>query len=213
MTLCTIVGMGPGIGYALARKFGREGFEIGMISRNEDRLQQHELSLWEMGISSSYAVADAGNSEQLKIALDKVAKNSQVLIYNAAVVEKSTAQAIDIEKLRYDFEVNVGGALVCAQYVLPSMLDKGGSILLTGGSFAHAPNPHYFSLSIGKGALWNLAMCLAKEYEPRGIHVGMISVYGKVARGTRYDPDLIAEEFWKLHLQPREKWEKEVNIK
>lgn len=30
MTLCTIVGMGPGIGYAIAQKFGQEGFEIGM---------------------------------------------------------------------------------------------------------------------------------------------------------------------------------------
>ena len=44
MTLCTIVGMGPGIGYALARRFGREGLEIGMIARNEEHLQHYELS-------------------------------------------------------------------------------------------------------------------------------------------------------------------------
>ena len=212
MTLCTIVGMGLGIGYAVARKFGKEGFEIGMIARNEDRLQQYELSLYEAGISASYAVADASDTVQLQSALQKLG-NPQVLIYNAAVVEKSSAETINPEKLTNDFNVNVGGALVCAQYVLPSMRGSGGSILLTGGSFAHAPNPHYFSLSIGKGALWNLAMCLAKEYEPRGIHVGMVSVYGKVARGTRYDPDLIAQEFWKLHLQSRGKWEKEVQVR
>ncbi|HLC70808.1 MAG TPA: SDR family NAD(P)-dependent oxidoreductase [Candidatus Nanoarchaeia archaeon] len=212
MTLCTIVGMGPGIGYALARRFGREGLEIGMIARNEEHLQHYELSLWEARISSSYAAADAGDTANLQLALQKLG-NPQVLIYNAAVVGKSTAEKIDAEKLRSDLQVNVGGALVAVQQVLPSMLDKGGSLLFTGGSFAHVPNPNYFSLSIGKAALWNMAMCLAREYEPRGIHVGIVSVYGKVARGTRYDPDLIAQEFWKLHMQPRDKWEREVHIK
>ena len=205
--------MGPGTGYAIAQRFGREGFTIGMIARNEDHLQQHELALHEQGISSSSTVADAGNVHQLKQALDKIGTNTQVLIYNAAVVEKSTAEHIDAEKLNHDFQVNVGGALVAVQHFLPAMLKQGGTILFTGGSFAHHPNPNYISLSIGKAGLWNLAMCLAREYEPQGIHVGIVSVYGKVARGTRYDPDLIAEEYWKLQVQPRGKWEREVDVR
>lgn len=213
MTLCTIVGMGPGIGYSLAKKFGSQGFEIGMIARNENHLQQLELSLWEQGISSSYAVADAGNCTQLQAALHKVGSNLDVLIYNAAVVEKSTIDTLSAEKLVEDFRVNVTGALVAVQHVLPHMLHAGGTILFTGGSFAHMPNPNYTSLSVGKAGLHNLAACLSKEYEPQGIHIAIVSVWGKVAAGTRYDPDLIAQEFWKLYAQPKRKWEREVQVR
>lgn len=213
MTLCTIVGMGPGIGYSLAKKFGIQGFEIGTIARDEDRLQQYELSLLKFGIASSYAVADARNSQELKTALRKVGTNPRVLIYNVAVVERSSVGTLSAEKLVEDFKVNVAGALVAVQHVLPSMLKSGGTILFTGGSFAHMPNPHYTSLSIGKAGLHALAACLAREYEPQGIHVAIVSVWGKVAAGTRYDPNLIAQEFWKLYTQPRGQWEKEVQVR
>ena len=56
-------------------------------------------------------------------------------------------------------------------------------------------------------------MLLAQEYEPPGIHVGVVSIYGKIQRGTKYDPDLIAEEYWRLHAQSKEKWEQEVHLR
>ena len=66
---------------------------------------------------------------------------------------------------------------------------------------------------MGKAALRNFGLNLAKEYAAEGIHVAVVSVHGKVAHGTRYDPDLIAKNYWKLHTQPRERWEREVFVK
>jgi hypothetical protein len=45
---------------------------------------------------------------------------------------------------------------------------------------------------------------------PSGIHVATVTVGGAVAPGGRLDPDRIAEEYWRLHIQRPEAWEHEV---
>ena len=37
-----------------------------------------------------------------------------------------------------------------------------------------------------------------------------VTVGGTVAPGTAYDPDDIAEHYWRLHTQPAGAWEREV---
>lgn len=51
---------------------------------------------------------------------------------------------------------------------------------------------------------------LATRYGPSGVHVATVTVGGAVAPGTTFDPDEIADEYWKLHLQPRREWTHEV---
>ena len=214
MTLCTIVGMGLGIGLSVAKKFVSEGFDIAMISRNETHLENYVKILSEYGTKLSYSVADAGKKYRLLNALDRIAYGTDVLVYNAAVVEKSSFLDTDEERLSNDFNVNVIGALIAAKSVIPLMKKrKKGTILFTGGGFAHEPNPNYLSLSIGKAALLNLGMNLALEYEPLGIHTAVVSIYGKVELGTKYNPKIIADKFWEIHNQPKDKWDREVHIK
>ena len=42
------------------------------------------------------------------------------------------------------------------------------------------------------------------------MHVATVTVAGAVAPGTAFDPDEIAEEYWKLHAQRAGAWEREV---
>ncbi len=58
-----------------------------------------------------------------------------------------------------------------------------------------------------------LAHLLAKEYGPQGIHVATVTVGGAVAPGTAFDPDDIAEQYWRLHTQPEAAWELEVDYR
>jgi hypothetical protein len=55
-----------------------------------------------------------------------------------------------------------------------------------------------------------LAELLAKAYGPAGIHVATVTIAGAVAAGTAFDPDDIAEHYWRLHTQPVDAWEHEV---
>ena len=72
------------------------------------------------------------------------------------------------------------------------------------------PVPDVTSLSLGKAGVRALTELLARAYEPGGVHVATVTVAGAVAPGTAFDPDDIAEEFWRLHAQPVGSWEHEV---
>ena len=87
-----------------------------------------------------------------------------------------------------------------------------GTILLTGGGLAHEPRAGATALSIGKAALRSLSYCLAEELTPVGIHVATVTVSGRVAPGTHFDPDRIADEYWRLHTEPPGGWTTEVTF-
>jgi NAD(P)-dependent dehydrogenase (short-subunit alcohol dehydrogenase family) len=55
-----------------------------------------------------------------------------------------------------------------------------------------------------------LAQLVARAYEPSAVHVATVTVAGAVAPGTALDSDEIAEQYWRLHTQPRGAWEREV---
>ncbi|MDT7668108.1 MAG: hypothetical protein QOC74_891, partial [Pseudonocardiales bacterium] len=51
---------------------------------------------------------------------------------------------------------------------------------------------------------------LDAEYGPAGVHVASVTVAGAVAPGTAFDPDDIAEYYWRLLTQPRGQWDTEL---
>ena len=65
-------------------------------------------------------------------------------------------------------------------------------------------------LGVGKAAMRNYVLSLAKECQPLGIHVATVTICGMVKAGTPFDPDLIAAEFWRLYQQDADAWEAEV---
>jgi hypothetical protein len=72
------------------------------------------------------------------------------------------------------------------------------------------PLPEVTSLSLGKAGIRALAALLARSYGPAGVHIATITVAGAVAPGSAFDPDEIADEYWRLHAQPAGAWEREV---
>jgi NAD(P)-dependent dehydrogenase (short-subunit alcohol dehydrogenase family) len=64
-----------------------------------------------------------------------------------------------------------------------------------------------------KAAQVNLAESLAKEYSPKGVHVGTVAVGGDVSPGSDvFSPTKIAKVFWKLYKQEKDQWELIVHI-
>jgi short-subunit dehydrogenase len=211
---CIIVGVGPGIGKALAQRFGREGFTIGLVARNAEKMAAIAAELGQAGISAKCQSADAGDPAKLRAALaalkDEIGTPS-VLVYNAAAVTPLVPSALSHDQLLQDFRVGVAGALVAVQAVVPDMRDKArGTILLTGGGFAFEPMANLASLGIEKAGLRNLAFSLAGELGPAGIHVATVTIGGMVKPGTFFAPEKIAEEYWRLHADPAMAAEREI---
>ena len=202
---CLIVGAGPGIGQSVAQAFAREGYAVALAARHPARLEEFRRGLEKDGAPARAYGADAadeGSLRQLFAAVRKDLGDPEVLVYNPAAHSPGKPTTLTGEQLAADFRVNVTGALLCVQEAAGAMKQRGhGTILLTGGGFAHEPAANYASLSLGKAALRNLTYSLAQELGAHGIHVATVTVYGFVQSGTHYDPARIAEAFLRLHKQ------------
>lgn len=201
-----IVGSGAGISAAVARRFGREGYRLGLISRSEESLEQQCDNLSTLGIDARFAVADAGDLPRLNRAVDNLIKDlgrCDVLIYNASVMRPGDLFELSLERLQEELSVNLLGAFQTAQQVAPAMIERGkGAILFTGGGLALEPYPEWTSLALGKAALRNLAISLYKSLSPKGVHVAVFAVCGIVEAGGPFDPDEIADTYFRVASVP-----------
>jgi NAD(P)-dependent dehydrogenase (short-subunit alcohol dehydrogenase family) len=211
-----LIGIGPGIGMAVARQFGRSGFEVLMIARDADKLKHYEQELAGEGIRSQGFAVDIADETAYTELLARLAAEHpdlDLLHYNASAYNPAPPSVISLPVFHQDFQINTVGALIAAQAFLPAMKKRGaGTIFLTGGGSALKAPPELISLSIGKAGMRNLALALAEECAPLGIRVATVTVHGMVQPGTKYDPNIIAGEFWRLYQLPGDAWEREVNL-
>ncbi len=212
-----IVGMGPGVSAAVARRFAREGYAIGAVARSADKLEEQLAALRASGVRVAGATADAGDIGSLRAALVRLRAalgDAGVLVYNAAGVTYRPLAELSPEAFAADLAVSVVGAFTAAQQVLPAMrAQRSGTILLTGGGFAFEPMPVMASLGVGKAAIRNLAFSLHADLLESGIHAATVTICGTVAPGSAFDPDRIAEAYWRLHAQPAGAFEREVQFR
>lgn len=199
-----IVGAGPGIGLAAARRFGSQGLTVGLIARREQTLRQCRDDLAAAGVRALYRVADCGREAELGPALQEIqaeAGTPEVLLYNAANIKWKNLLDETAAGLTADFEVNVAGALTAVRAVLPALRAANkGTFLFTGSMFAEDPVPAFGSLSIGKAGLRNLAHGLAKSLRGTAIRVHYLSIQGRVTtEDPQRSPAVIAERCWQLH--------------
>ncbi|TLS36170.1 SDR family oxidoreductase [Pseudalkalibacillus caeni] len=195
-----IVGAGPGISLKTARKFGKEGFKVALISRSMESLQKYENELENDGIEAKGFPGDVSSVESLKTAIETVIKTYgkiDVLLYNAASGKPGKPTILSEDQLVEDFKVSVIGALTSIKEVVPYM--ENGTILLTGGGLALYPYADYSSLAIGKAGLRNLAYSLHQELSPKGIYVGTLTIKGFVKEGTYFSSENIAESFYHMY--------------
>ena len=133
----------------------------------------------------------------------------EVVVYNAAIIQRDVPGELSAQGHLAAWSVNVVGALTAAAHVAPAMAARGsGSFIITGGM--PEPVAQYVSLSLGKAGVRALTTMLADYYGPSGVHAATVTVYDDVVPGTAFDPDDIAEHYWRLHNQPRDAWEIEV---
>ncbi|MBD2105925.1 SDR family NAD(P)-dependent oxidoreductase [Nodosilinea sp. FACHB-13] len=210
--LCVIVGMGEGNGMAIARKFASQGFAIAMVARNEAKLKAYQATFETEGITSHYFLADAGDEAALTAAFAAIQTQSgtpEVLIYNAAVPRMESVLQTRYDTLVNDFKANVAGAIACVQAILPAMqTEQKGTLLFTGGGFVLYPDPNFVSLSLGKAGIRVLASTLHAALKDSPIKVGTVTICGTVnGDDPKYSSDLIAEEYWKLHIAENGEYE------
>jgi len=202
---CLLAGVGPGLGRALAHRFAREGFEVAMLARREDRLARFADEIAEAGGTARGFGCDLTDEAAIRAAVARVRADMgppAVLVYNASVWNQTPAMAFAPADFQRDLFLDVTGALVAAQEVVPAMRAAGGGALLfTGGGLALKPSmgTPVPSLTAGKAALRAFVHALAGELAPMGVRVATVTVAGTIAPGTAFDPERIADTFWQVY--------------
>jgi len=130
-----------------------------------------------------------------------------VVVYNAAMLMPTDLLTVEPGRLMTGYAVDVVGAVMTAQVFVPPMRSAGsGTVILTDGSAGVRPSPAIATVSLGKAALRSAGAMLASQLRDEGVHVVSVTVSGAVRPGTAFDPDLIADLYWRLHRQPRSEW-------
>jgi NADP-dependent 3-hydroxy acid dehydrogenase YdfG len=204
-----IVGAGPNLGLAVARRFGREGFAVGLISRTESSLVELAGQLRLDGITAAVAAADIRDSDALAHAIDTLAGELgavEVLEYSPLPAPEFMTPVVEltVEDVRGPLEFSVLGAVAATQAVLGPMREAGrGTILFTTGGAAVNPYPARSGVGISFAGEVAYARMLHDALRDEGIHVSHTAVAGRIAPGADNEPDDVAEVLWTHHVDRR----------
>jgi NAD(P)-dependent dehydrogenase (short-subunit alcohol dehydrogenase family) len=223
-----VVGVGAGLGAALARRFAA-GYAVALVARSSDVIS---------------AVAEeirAGGGRALPIESDAtvpadVAKTHarvrdelgvpDVLVYNGGRRPFGTLVDTPPDVFEATWRVHAYGAFLWARAVVPDMLARGrGVILFTGATAGVKPGPSSAAFAPAKFALRGLAQVLSRDLHPQGVHVAYVNVDGAIDMPAirtylphLQDEDLlkptaIADAYWFLAHQDRSAWSHELDVR
>lgn len=194
-----VVGAGPGLGLAVARLFGRNGYRAAMVARRRESVDSLVGTLEAEGIEASGYVADVRDAASLERAFDEIlARFGRVdaLEYSPIAMEFIPPSAVTADIARSAFEFQCAGAVVSVQRVLPGMLEAGDGILLfTTGRSAILPMKLIGSLGLGASALRHYAYSLNEELGKKGVYAGTIAQFNLI---TPEDAAEMAEIYWDM---------------
>lgn len=179
-----VIGVGPGLGRALAVRFARGGFAVALIARRDPSLQPVQAEIESFGgVVRSY-VADAADEASIRATFARVREEMgapEVLLYNAGAFQAGGVLELSATAFEQAWRVNCLGGLLAAQAVLPAMLERGrGTIIFSGATASVRGSARFAGLAVGKFGLRALAQSMARELGPKGIHVAHVVIDGGI---------------------------------
>ena len=210
-----LVGAGPGLGSAVARRFAAGGYRVTLVARSSDGLRDLARDLSDTGAEIATITADASDPESLGARMTELYRGDGgpgVIIYNAVMGAPDQLLSASVAHLQAAYAVDVISSIVVAQVAAPAMKAAGfGTMIATGGGFADHPIPALATVSLGKAALRSAATMLAADLEPDGIRVATLTIAGRIVSGTAFDPVHIAERYWEV-VQSDGPWQAEFRF-
>jgi short-subunit dehydrogenase len=197
-----LVGAGPGLGAAVARRFAQDGYRVTLVARSTDTLKRLADDLADTGADIVTTEADASDPEDLAARLGALYRGDGapgLIVYNAVMGAPDRLLTSSVAHLQTAYAVDVISAIVVTQVAAPAMRAAGsGTIIVTGGGFADHPIPALATISLGKAALRSAATMLGADLEPDGIRVATLTIAGQIVAGTAFDPENIAKRYWEV---------------
>lgn len=220
-----IVGTGSGISASLAQRLAGEGYKLALASRNPANFT--ELSRQTGAHALTVDAASPNSVAGMFAAVDAALGSLDVVVYNASFRTRGPFVDLVPADVQKAIEVTAFGGFLVGQEAARRMLPRGaGTILFTGASASMKGYAQSAPFAMGKFALRGLAQSMARELQPKGIHIAHFNIDGGVRNAIRgrteatedaadslLDPDAIAETYLAIIRQPRSAWSTEVELR
>jgi NAD(P)-dependent dehydrogenase (short-subunit alcohol dehydrogenase family) len=219
-----IVGVGPGFGYALARRLVSEGFDVVLISRDATRLDPLVADLKASGQMVASYGGDSTDERTVESLFKKIVNLHGIpslTVYS--IQEFGPGQTMEVELPAFEsaWRHNCLGAFLVSRAAARAMKPIGrGTILLVGSTSSILGRAGHLNLAVGKFGQRALAQVLSRELWPLGIHVAHVIIDADIAetheeRAThpQSDPDDIAFSLVAVHRQPKTAWTSEIDLR
>ena len=226
--VAVVVGVGAGLGAALARRFA-EGYRVALVARSNDFIRTLADEIRSAGGTALPIRGDATVPAQVSAAYERIRGElgaPEVLIYNGGRRPFGVLLETTPEVFEETWRVHAFGAFLWARQVVPAMLERHkGAILITGATAGVRPWPNSAAFGPAKFAVRGLAQVLSRDLHPQGIHVAYVNVDGAIDMPLirqffpqARDEDLlrpaaIADAFWFLAHQDPSAWSHELDVR
>jgi NAD(P)-dependent dehydrogenase (short-subunit alcohol dehydrogenase family) len=208
-----IAGVGPGLGESLARTFAAEGCQVALFARSADYIEELADDLPDSGEGLAVRT-DLTDVEQIREGFEVVREAFgpvDVLVNHASAASWKGLMDVSVEEFERAWAVNGRGAFVCSREAVDDMLETGGgTVIFTGATSAVRSLGGAIGFTAAKFAARGMAMDMAQEFGPEGIHVAHVVIDGQIDTPdvrerfpdrddeTFLDPDGMAETYWHL---------------
>jgi len=207
-----VVGAGPGVSGSVARRFAREGYDVGLLGVDEEQLLRLAGELEELGAAVGRTVVDVTDVAAATAAIQRFggfADRIDVLHFNPSAFREKHPLELTVDELLEDVALGVGALLTSVQAARPFM-SAGGRVTVTGSMAADRPWNQAASLGVQKAGVRNLVHSLDTTLAPDGIRAVSVTVRGTLGREGAFTPDRVAEAIWDAAHQDEAAWRSEV---
>jgi NAD(P)-dependent dehydrogenase (short-subunit alcohol dehydrogenase family) len=219
-----IVGVGPGFGYALARRLAADGFDLVLISRDADGLA---VLVSEVAAFGTHVVSMGGDiTDELDVSslFKRIAAafgTPSLVVYSLQEFGPGEVLDVSVPAFESAWRHNCLGAFLVSRAAGRAMRPGGsGSILLIGSTSSLIGRAGHLNLAVGKFGQRALAQVLARELWPAGIHVAHVVIDADIRETNtshhnypQANPDDIAQTVLAVHRQPKTAWTSEIDLR
>lgn len=218
-----IVGAGAGLSAALCRLFTTEGMAVALAARDAAKLA---TLCDETGALA--CPCDAAEAASVASLFERVAARQgfpDVVVYNPSARVRGPIAELDPDEVNRALAVTAFGGFLVGRAAAQGMIARGsGTILFTGASASLKGFALSAPFAMGKFALRGLAESMARELQPKNIHVAHFIIDGGIARdgdarAAERGPDgllaptEIAKTYLHAHRQHRSAWTSEFTLR
>lgn len=191
--------------------------QVAILSRSLEKVQAAEAGIPN---TKGFAcdVTDPASVKSAVASIEKELGNIHTVVYNAGNGVWKTWDKVELDQFDMAMKTNVHGLLQVTQLVAPKMIDQGeGAIMVTGATASMRGKPFTVGFAPAKGAQRLLAQALARDLNPKGVHVGLFIIDGQIGKDDSdpkmIDPNAIAETYWTVAHQPKTCWSFETEMR